>query len=577
MQLVIPGLACTFLTGCFDSPPQIIALTPNRGSIGVPADTPIEVQFDRPVVPSSVAGRFSVSSPVSSGITGCNLNAAFSAPPGAACRIIWTNGDSDFVLQHPGAILAPDTQYTFTLRGGFRDPAGAVNTVDHTWFITTAGAPEVRAVNPADGASGVPVDAPLTIDFNTGMDPTTTEAAIRLDPAVPGTRVIANTRDKSRFMLLPGHPLEPAVTYRLSVSPMATDEHGQPLVLPVTIAFTAGGVSPGGHALVLVRSSGQAPTQVLLTALSAVEDGLPIASEVALSSPTCAAEPACGAAPFGAPLYTFTAAALSPDNRWLAVVEQDQTSATAATTLLVVDAASRALHAAIPGGSLPSWSPDGGTLAFAAGGTVSFFQPGSGRTTTLPPGDPILSPPVWSPLGELLVLDEQGADGEHVELADSVAGARYPVPGITGVAGAAVISTDGRELALHRSGPGVSGTWLVGLGSSVQPARRLDPSLIPFGFTDPGTLVALSTARGASVSLVRVSVAGDEQIPIPAAAEALLAESVVVSPSGRQLGYLAFPGGATNAYVENADGSGPVALTAFLPGTVDAAGLSING
>ena len=576
MPLLLALIPCTFLTGCFDSPPQIIALTPDRGSIGVPADTPIEVQFDRPVVPSSVAGRFSVSSALSSGIAGCNLNAAFSAPAGAPCRIIWTNGDSDFILQHPGAILAPDTQYTFTLRGGFRDPGGAVNTVDHTWFITTAGAPQVRATNPPDGASGVPVDAPLTIDFNAGMDAATTESAIRLDPTPPGTRVIANTKDKSRFMLLPGHVLAPGVTYRLSVAGTATDEHGQRLAAPVTVAFTTGGVSPGGHALVLVRSPGEAPTEVLLAGLSAVEDGLPIASEVALASPACSTQPGCGAAAFGSPLYAFSAATLSPDNRWLAVVEQDRTSPAAATTLLVVDAASTAVHAAIPGGSLPSWSPDASTLAYAASGTVSFYHVRSGRTTTLPPGDPLLAPPIWSPLGELLALDEQGAAGEHVELADALVGARYPVPGLTGPAGAPVISTDGRLLAVLRFGRPVSGTWVVGLGTGGQPLRRLDPSLAPLGFTDPGTLVALST-RAAPVSLVRVSIDGDGQISIPTAPGAFLIPTVVVSPSGRQLAYLASPSGVTNAFVANADGSGSAPLTSFLPGTLEAAGVSVNG
>ena len=576
MRLLLPVPACTFLTGCFDSPPQIIALTPDRGSVGVPADTPIEVQFDRPVIPSSVAGRFSVSTAASAGIPGCNLNAAFTAPPGAPCRIIWTNGDSDFILQHPGAILAPDTQYTFTLRGGFRDPAGAVNTVDHTWFITTAGAPQVRALNPSDGAGGVPVDAPLTIDFSAGMDASSTEAAIQLDPAVPGTRVIANAKDKSRFMLLPGQMLEPGVTYRLSVAGTATDEHGQPLAAPVTASFTTGGVSPGGHAVVLVRSPGQAPTQVLLTALSAVEDGLPIASEVALSSPICSSEPACGAAAFGSPLYTFGAATLSPDNRWLAIVEQDQTTAGATTTLLVLDAASRRVRGAIPGGSLPSWSPDSGSLAFAAGGTVAIYHPQNGHTTALPPGDPIIAPPVWSPQGELLALDEQGAGGEHVELADAVVGARYPAPGLSGPASDPVIATDGRQLAVRRLGPSVAGTWLVALGAGAQPARRLDPSLTPLGFTDPGTLVALSTAR-APVALVRVSVAGDGQISIPAAPGVFVIPTVVVSPSGRQLAYLASPSGVTNAYVENADGSDPAPLTSFPADTVVAAGISVNG
>ena len=522
--------------------------------------------------------RFAVAPP----IPGCDVAAAFSAPPDAPCSIEWRNGNSEFALLHPGAILIPDQQYTFTLRGGFRDPAGAVNTVDHSWFITTASAPMVRAVNPADGSKGVAVDSPLTIDFSGAMNPATTEPAMHLDPPVPGTRVVPNTKDHSRFMVLPGHLLDSGVTYRLSIDRSATDLHGQALAAGVSASFTTGGLSPGGHGVVLAAQGGEAPTEVILTAVGAVEDGLPIASEVALEAPRCAVHPSCGTAASGAPLYTYTSAALSPDHRWLVVVEQDRTLSGTPTTLLILDAASGAVRAAIAGAALPSWSPTGALLAYQLGSAVEIYRPADGRTTQLPPGDAILAPPAWGSASELVVLNTLGsaagaAATPHVELADTLVGARYALPGISGPASSPVVSPDGTLVAVYRTGS-AKGAWLVGIGPSTAPPRRLDPNLIPLGFTDPGTLVAITTPLVGNPALVRVSISGDEQIALPAVLGALPVPVVVVSPSGRQLAYLArAPNSAVNAYVENADGSNPTALTAFAGGTFDAMGVTLTG
>ena len=196
------GLVCACLSGCFSSPPQIIQLLPSRGAVGVAADAAVTVEFDRQVVTSSVKGRFSVSRPIPS----CNLVAAFSAGPLAPCRIVWLAGDTGFTLLHPRAIFAPSTSYTFTLAGGISDPSGVVNSVDHHWTITTGPAPVIRALVPADGSTGVAVDASISVSFSTAMDTDATEAAITLDPPVPGTRVVRNLRDPSRFVVLPGQP-----------------------------------------------------------------------------------------------------------------------------------------------------------------------------------------------------------------------------------------------------------------------------------------------------------------------------------------------------------------------------------
>ena len=115
----------------------------------------------------------------------------------------------------------------------------------------------------------------------------------------------------------------------------------------------------------------------------------------------------------------------------------------------------------------------------------------------MPAGDPLVAPAVWSPLGEQLVLDVAGtADFEHLELADSVVLARYPIPGLGSTASGAssdpAISPDGAQLAFLRSATGAQGTWIAGIGASSTTARLLDPSIQPVGFTATGTLVGIN-------------------------------------------------------------------------------------
>jgi Bacterial Ig-like domain/WD40-like Beta Propeller Repeat len=563
------------LSGCFASPPQIIQLIPNRGSVGVAADAPITVEFDRPVATSSVIGRFSVNRAMHS----CDLEAAFGAGSGAPCRIVWLNGDTGFTLLHPRAIFAPSTSYTFTLAGGISDPSGVVNSVDHHWTITTGQAPVIRAIDPADGSTGVPVDAPISVTFSTSMAAAPTQAAIQLSPAVPGTRVVRNRLDTSRFVVLPGRTLESGVTYRLTIAATAADSHQQPLSAAASVSFTTGGLSPGPHAVVLARAPGEGATTVVLSPLAPAQAGEPMSTEAVLVAPRCATRTGCGNAVMGAPLYTYGAAVLSPGGHWLAAVELDATVAAPQPVLVVLDPATGSVLQSFARSSMPSWSPDGSTVAFSRAGAVSFFATGSGAVTSLPPGDSLVAPAVWSPLGEQLVIDVAGAsDPEHLELADSVVLARYALPGVTGRSSAPVISPDGAQLAFLRSTTPLGGTWLCGIGRAPTPPRQLDPSLQPLGFSANGTLVGISQTAGGSPTLVLVSVAVDERIPITSGPRSGALDTVVVAPSGRQLVYLSTDAaGVEQAYVENADGTHALVITDFTAQTLVAAAITVSG
>jgi len=568
------ALGCGALSGCFASPPQIIALDPSRGSVGVPADTPIVVQFDRSVVRQSVEGRFSVSPQ----ITNCDLTAAFTAGPAAACRIAWLSGDTGFSLQHPHAVLDSNTRYTFTLAGGFADPEGAVNTVDHRWDVTTTAAPEVRSISPAQGATGVPADLPLAVSFSTAMALASTRAAITLSPEIPGTRVERNSRDHTRFLVLPGRPLQSGVSYRLNVGTGATDEHGQELAVPTGVSFTAGGLSPAGHAVILAGLPGQAASEVLVAAVASAAPGDPLAAETMLTSPVCPAAGGCGSVEKGGTLYTFTAATLSPNGAWLAAVENDRTSPDAPPSVVVLNAATGAVATVIANATLPSWSPDSSTLAYAEGGSVALYRPTVGTTTVLPPGDPLLAPPVWEPRGELLVLDSGSSIGlAHLELADALVGARYPVPGLTGQNTRPVVSPDGTQLAVYRTGPTDTGVWLAGIGANANAPRLLDSDIQPFGWTDPGTLLAIAGSAAGHPGLVEVSVSGGGAISVTPAPSAAALASVSLSSSGRLFAFLSPDAhGVSQVDIESVEGGSVVPVTAFAAGGDVATAVSLS-
>jgi len=566
------ALLCSLLSGCFASPPQIIALDPPRGSLGVQADAPVEVQFDRAVVAASLIGRFSMSPQ----LPGCELANAFGPRSTGSCHIKWIDGDTAFVLEHTGAIFAPLTPYKFTVLGGFSDPSGAVNSVDHRWDLTTGSAPVVRGISPSDGARGVPIDSVITIAFSGGMATAATAGAVQLDPAVRGTRVVRSTLDASRFVVYPGRLLLPDTQYLVSIATTATDQHRQTLALPVVSTFRTGNLGTGGHGVVLAERIGEAPTSVLLTSLGAPEPGTPIAAAVAVEAPRCGDPAGCGAAALGAPLTTYRAAVLSPRGKWIAIVEDDSTVSGAPPSLVVLDVARRTVRTEVPGANLPSWSADGSTLAYAHGDAVALFDADTGTTRTLPAGDPLLSPAVWDQRGELLALDV-GVDvgHSHVELADAVVGARYAIPGVAGSSTTPAISPDGSQLALLRQGGTRTGTWLIGIGPSSAPPRQLDESLSPVGYSSSGTLVAVSSG-GSSAQLVQVSVESAGQVPI--AHQPAVLSSVSVSPSVRRLAFLApNSAGTLEAFAENADGTDPLALTALGPEGLEAAVVTLSG
>lgn len=558
------------LTGCFSAPPQIVSLEPNRGSTSVAADAAVRVQFDRAVLRSSVVGRFSVIP----GIPGCDLTAAFSAPSIGPCWIHWLPGATGFELLHEQAVFAPSTRYEFTLSGGVTDLANDSNNLDHHWDLTTAAAPRVAAVTPSDGTAGLAVDSPLAVTFNTAMDAPTTAAAISLAPAVPGTRVFRNLRNRNRFVILPGRLLDPGVHYTITVGSGARGEDNQALAAPVAARFTTGTRLGTTHAVVLAGVPGEAPTEVLLPALAAAAAGEPAATPLLVAAGRCPL-PQCGAVANLGPLQTYAAAAIAPDAAHVAVVVNSGAGSRPSSALEVIDTVEGTVDGEVAGATRPSWSPSGALVAFVSPAGVEVFDALTGAVTMVAADTSLLSAPLWVGDSGLVLSTSTGGErsSSRVVLVDRLLDARYDVPSAPAGTVAGAISPAGDQLALTAA---QGAALVVPIGAGTGSAVRLNGGLEPVGFAGEGTLFAISQATAAA-RLVRVDVVGGDTTTIPLDIGLPDLATVRAAPDGRRLVFLGLDDqGVLQADVANADGSGALQLTRFLAGELQAQAIDFS-
>jgi glucose/arabinose dehydrogenase/methionine-rich copper-binding protein CopC len=110
-------------------------------------------------------------------------------------------------------------------------------------------APEVADRAPADGATGVAVDADVTVDFSEALDPASvTGATVQIAPqggsALASTRTLAAS--DTQVVLDPDADLDPDTQYTVTLTGGVTDAAGNPLDgAPVTWSFTTAPATGG--------------------------------------------------------------------------------------------------------------------------------------------------------------------------------------------------------------------------------------------------------------------------------------------------------------------------------------------
>jgi large repetitive protein len=210
----------SFTTGTLADPnaPQVVGVSPADQLTGVPINAQVVIGFNEPVNQLTL-GQVTLSS------------------GGTAVSVVRTlaNGQTTLILT-PVVPLQAGTAYTVTV-AGVQDLSGnALAAATTTTFTTGPGADLVRAVvttvSPANGATAVPTNAVIEVQFSKRVDAlTVTGGTLRVIPvngtAIPGTVVVSPDGQSATFTATAG--LLASTTYIVQGTSGITDLEGQGL------------------------------------------------------------------------------------------------------------------------------------------------------------------------------------------------------------------------------------------------------------------------------------------------------------------------------------------------------------
>lgn len=217
------------------SSPEVVARTPDTGATGVPIGQTISAEFDKPMNTSS----FSSSSFYLQDSDGAKVNAA-----------IDHNTSKTSIYLNPSADLLEGETYVVTITTAVKAQNGLSLETTAVWsFTTAAGAPQVTAQVPTDGASGVPVNQVVSATFNKDMNPATITSAtfyIQKSGGSPLAALVAYSAGTRTATLDPAADLEPGTTYEARLTTTIQAANGAPLAATVVWTFTTAPADDGG-------------------------------------------------------------------------------------------------------------------------------------------------------------------------------------------------------------------------------------------------------------------------------------------------------------------------------------------
>ncbi|HEX6548927.1 MAG TPA: Ig-like domain-containing protein [Candidatus Dormibacteraeota bacterium] len=500
-------------TAC-DSPPQVVAISPERGAQQVPSNADVSIRFDRPVDEASVASHFSVHPEVSG-------------------KVAWTS-PAQLVFRHDP--FRPSTAYTVRLNGGYRDAAGHVNSLNHGWSFRTEAAPVLTGSVPAAGEQNVDPAAFVTLAFSRPMDLASLASAVSISPAM---RFVLRTdpADNRRTVVSPLTILDPGTSYSVTVTGDARDVDGNLIASGVTLEFATGAMRPlrhwvtfsaeggGTNAGVWVVDESRLPRQVTPAPVSDFSWSLD-GSHLLLRSPGGTwTDAEVGAGVQDLPFAGDWAAFLAPGLGY-AVLDQEQLQVFRDGQVEAIDSGVRSV----------SVSPNGLSLAYAvataAGYEVRGYQVELRSHYRLGQEPARVDSLAWAPDGSKLAYRLASADA-------------------------------GRHLLRVRDLAGPGGVRTVAIGAVSGPEWQADSKHLILAATVLGPQGPVSRAFRVSVSdSATIPLTLDAAIPDPSATAVA---DPVPSPDGHQVAFLAPDPGGDQVWLMNVDGTGLHQLTQYDP------------
>jgi methionine-rich copper-binding protein CopC len=172
--------------------PQVVSTTPANGATGVAGSATVTVNFNEPVAIDG--SSFTLECPTGTPVT-------FTVSPAAP-------GNSSAFTLTPSSTLPPGvTCSAHVVAAHIHDAEGLTPAANYPFSFTTDGPPTVTSTNPANGATGVGLGAPVTINFSKAVN--ATAASFKLECPV-GT--------PEAFTVAPVAPVGGATTYTLTPS-----------------------------------------------------------------------------------------------------------------------------------------------------------------------------------------------------------------------------------------------------------------------------------------------------------------------------------------------------------------------
>jgi Tol biopolymer transport system component len=534
--------------------PQVISVTPPRGSGGIHSNAPIEITFSTAMNKDSVEDHFSMQ-PVAASLLSIPWLPHQALGPYVKGTFSWPTPE---IMYFDHDVLLAGTHYQVVLDAGFQDAQGGVNPLRHSWVFETDLAPEMTGSTPANGATDVGIDQYLNVSFGYMVMPDSLQpGAITLSPDTP-VILRRDPSDPYNVIVAPRSLLKPFTTYQLHITRAVRNTDGNHI----------------GHARTVTFRTGKAQL---------------LQSWITFVGPTTTAGPGQGVwlvqshPDLPRPLLRgpFAQATWSSTGRELLVQRADGSWAEAGLDGQLRDLPFTAEWASYVGNQLPGANPPE-SFAYLENSTlrVQRFLPGA---KTQPPPLTVatgVGSAAVEPDGASIAYTVQTAEGWELDGYRVGLGAAFQLATAKTTVDDLAWSPDGTQLAyrvreadqppspgappapsyrleaitLGTAGPPVT----VAVGQVGNPAWESDDRTLLF--TDQ--LAGQTTARIFRATVGQSPTQPAEGTGLPAGPDMDI-QSFELSPDGRQIAFLTERGTSQILWLMNADGTGAKQLTGF--------------
>lgn len=535
--------------------PQVISITPGRGSGGIHSNSAIEVTFSTAMNEKSVEDHFTLQ-PVAASLLSIPWLPHEPLGPFVKGSFSWTTSRT---MQFHHGVLLPGTHYQVVLQGGFADAQGGVNTLRHSWIFETDNPPDLTGSSPADGASQVGIDQYLNVSFGYMVLPSSLEpGSITLTPDTPVT-LRRDPTDPYNVIIAPQGLLKPFTTYQIHVTRAVRNTDGNRIARARTITFRTGKSQLGQTWITFVGPA------------SASNEGQGV--WLVQARPDLPRPLLHGA---------YAQASWSQSGRQLLVQRPDGSWAEAGLDAQVRSLPFTAQWASFVGTPLPGANPPQ-TFAYLENSTLRVlrFVPGA-RTQPAPITVATgVGAAAVAPGGATIAYSVQNGSGWELEGYTVGLGASFQLTTAKTTIDELAWSPDGTQLAYRvreeadqPSAPGAppGPTYrlqAITLGSGAAPVTvAVGEVANPAWESDNRTVLFTDQLSGQANARIFRAVVGESPTH-PAAGTGLPTgadmdiQSFVVSPDGRQIAYLTENGASQILWLMNADGTGARQLTGY--------------